>query len=186
MKTFIYWFRNACIILFIASQITFSQSNWIVEEETNIEGMVSGTIQMGHIFETTSGNIYEVTGLTLQLVLELSPKVLVLKNGASYKLVVEGFDEPVICSRLKTSTVNKKGRPSQGSEVIESRIDGEFEGWEGETIFKLDNGQIWQQSAYAYTYHYAYRPEVLIYKSGGVYKMKVEDVEETITVERLK
>jgi len=71
-------------------------------------------------------------------------------------------------------------------DVIESRIEGDFEGWEGETVFKLDNGQIWQQSSYAYTYHYAYRPEVLIYKTGGGYKMKMEGVDETIYVRRLK
>lgn len=71
-------------------------------------------------------------------------------------------------------------------DVIESYIDGDFEGWEGETIFKLDNGQIWQQASYAYTYHYAYHPKVMIYKSGGQYKMKVEDVEDTISVRRLK
>jgi len=67
-------------------------------------------------------------------------------------------------------------------DVIESCMEGDFEGWEGETIFKLDNGQIWQQSSYAYTYHYAYRPEVLIYKTSGGYKMKVEGVDETIYV----
>jgi hypothetical protein len=71
-------------------------------------------------------------------------------------------------------------------EVIESNIDGDFEGWDGETIFKLDNGQIWQQSSYSYTYHYSYHPKVTIYHSGGSYRMKVEDVEETIPVKRLK
>lgn len=71
-------------------------------------------------------------------------------------------------------------------DVIESRIEGEFEGWDGDTIFKLENGQIWQQSSYAYTYHYAYRPEVLIYKTNGRYKMKVEGIDETIYVERIK
>jgi hypothetical protein len=30
--------------------------------------------------------------------------------------------------------------------AIETMIAGEFNGWEGETIFKLDNGQIWQQA----------------------------------------
>jgi peptidoglycan hydrolase-like protein with peptidoglycan-binding domain len=70
--------------------------------------------------------------------------------------------------------------------VIETKIEGEFEGWDGETIFLLDNGQIWQQSSYDYTYHYAYRPDVLIYKSGGEYKMKVEEVDDTISVIRLK
>lgn len=82
-------------------------------------------------------------------------------------------------SRTRAAT---SGDPS----VIESRIDGEFEGWEGDTIFKLENGQIWQQSSYAYTYHYAYRPRVVIYKSGNVYKMKIDDVSNTISVRRLK
>jgi hypothetical protein len=71
-------------------------------------------------------------------------------------------------------------------EVIESHIDGDFEGWEGETIFKLDNGQIWQQASYAYTYHYAYHPKVLIYRSGGGYKMKVDGVDDALPVKRLK
>jgi len=35
------------------------------------------------------------------------------------------------------------------SPAIESRVDGEFEGWDGETIFPLTNGQIWQQVQYA-------------------------------------
>lgn len=80
----------------------------------------------------------------------------------------------------------KPDSPVVLSEVIESHIDGTFTGWSGETIFKLVNGQIWQQSSYAYTYHYAYRPAVLIYGSGGTYKMKVEGVNGTINVKRLK
>ena len=78
-----------------------SGGGWEVYEETNLEGSISGTIQQGHIFKTTSGSIYEVTGLTLQLVLELQPGVMVLRNGDTYKLVVEGFDEPLICKKLK-------------------------------------------------------------------------------------
>lgn len=70
--------------------------------------------------------------------------------------------------------------------VIESRIDGEFEGWDGDTVFKLENGQIWQQVSYDYEYEYAYRPKVLVYKSGSVYKMKVEGMHDEITVKRLK
>lgn len=70
--------------------------------------------------------------------------------------------------------------------VVESQIDGEFQGWEGETIFKLMNGQIWQQSQYSYTYHYAYMPSVIIYSSGGGYKMKVDGVNDTIYVKQLR
>jgi hypothetical protein len=84
----------------------------------------------------------------------------------------------------------RKQSPQQTStgtpDVIESQIEGEFKGWTGETIFKLTNGQIWQQAEYDYTYEYAFMPEVTIYKTQGGYKMKVEDVEETIYVKRLK
>jgi hypothetical protein len=70
--------------------------------------------------------------------------------------------------------------------AIESNLDGTFNGWDGETIFKLTNGQIWQQSSYAYTYHYAYRPQVIIYPSNGGCKMKVDGVSGTIFVQLLK
>ena len=74
---------------------------WEIFEETNLEGNISGTVQQGRIFKTTSGSIYEVTGLTLQLVLELQPAVTILRNGETYKLIVEGFDESLICRKLK-------------------------------------------------------------------------------------
>ncbi len=72
------------------------------------------------------------------------------------------------------------------SNAIESKISGEFSGWEGETIFNLMNGQIWQQSSYAYKYKYAFMPEVLIFLSNGRCKMKVDGINEFIFVQRLK
>ena len=82
--------------------------------------------------------------------------------------------------------VAKLAPAGDGPALIETRISGTFEGWKGKTIFKMDNGQIWQQVTYAYTYHYAYRPKVYIIKTRGAYKMKVEGVSETIFVKRLK
>lgn len=67
--------------------------------------------------------------------------------------------------------------------VIESRIYEEFEGWTGETVFKLDNGQYWKQASYAYTYHYAYRPRVQIVRESSVYRLHVDGVAGAITVE---
>ncbi len=31
-------------------------------------------------------------------------------------------------------------------EIIRARITGKFHGWDGNTVFNLDNGQIWQQA----------------------------------------
>jgi len=73
-----------------------------------------------------------------------------------------------------------------GPDLIEGRIDGEFTGWDGETIFKLDNGQIWQQVTFGFTYTCKFRPKVWIIKAHGAYKMKVDGVSGTIFVRRLR
>jgi hypothetical protein len=70
--------------------------------------------------------------------------------------------------------------------AVESRISGEFSGWTGQTMFTLDNGQIWQQAAYAYTYSYSYRPEVAIYQTTAGCRMTVQGVDSKILVTRIK
>lgn len=71
-------------------------------------------------------------------------------------------------------------------EVIESRIDGDFEGFDDNKVFVLMNGQIWRQAEYKYHYYYHYMPEVLIFRDGGAFYMKVENVDEIVRVERLR
>jgi hypothetical protein len=75
---------------------------------------------------------------------------------------------------------------SSCSPAIESSIDGDFEGWSGSTIFKLENGQIWQQAEYDYDYEYDFDPDVTIYQTASGCRMKVEGDDETILVKRLK
>lgn len=75
---------------------------------------------------------------------------------------------------------------SSCSPAIESSISGDFNGWEGETIFKLQNGQIWQQAEYDYEYDYDYSPDVTIYETTAGCRMKVEGEDETILVKRIK
>jgi hypothetical protein len=66
--------------------------------------------------------------------------------------------------------------------VSQSRISGEFEGWDGDSVYKLDNGQKWQQVTYQYKYVYKYRPRVKIWQDGGRYYMEVEGDTEMIEV----
>lgn len=169
---------------------TEASGRWEIVEETQLKGSISGTIKRGTILKTVSGGIYEITGITLQLVLELQPDVIVLRNGDVYKLIVKGFDEPVLCSKLNNTPPSSppakaKGGRAAGSTTVESRVDGEFNGWTGETIVKLRNGQIWQQSRHYYFYRYAYAPNVIVYPSDGVMKMKVEGVDEAVSVRLL-
>lgn len=107
----------------------------------------------------------------------------------------QAFDAWLNRYTLRILTVKSESDPTPSSKflghsscspAIESTISGEIEGWDGETIFKLDNGQIWQQAVYDYTYFYAFRPDVTIYQTSAGCRMKVEDETETVLVKRIK
>jgi hypothetical protein len=95
------------------------------------------------------------------------------------KLIVAG-------KTLNIQLISSGSQTENTSTSMESQIDGEFEGFEGETIIKLTNGQIWQQSEYHYHYHYAYMPKVIIFKSNSGYKIQVDGIEKSVGVIRLK
>ena len=76
----------------------------------------------------------------------------------------------------------------QAITVIRTCINGDFEGWEGDTIVVLCNGQVWQQSDYNYHFAYGFTPDVLIYRTPyGGYRMVVDrDYENSVAVMRLR
>src|SRR5258706_12122863 len=93
-------------------------------------------------------------------------------------------------SRLFQQPASRPASPSLRScnPAIETHIDGDFNGWEGETLYKMDDGSIWQQSTYHYHYHYTYHPSVTIYPTrAGTCHIKVEgDDDDGADVERIK
>ena len=96
------------------------------------------------------------------------------------------FDENGTQIAQFSATSATTGPSSPASSCVESSIDGEFNGWEGETVVQLMNGQIWQQTDFYYWFYYAYMPKVLIYRSGAGWKMHVNGVDHDVEVKRLK
>lgn len=70
--------------------------------------------------------------------------------------------------------------------AVASHIAGPFEGWAGRTVFRLRNGQVWQQASPGYLYRYAYMPRVLILFIGDGYRMRVQGLTQSIRVRRLR
>jgi hypothetical protein len=86
------------------------------------------------------------------------------------------------------SLIPLTGSTAVGSaaKVIESRIDGDFNGFEHGNIYKLTNGQIWEQTEFRISVRVRVNPAVTIIASGGGYKMLVEGINESVEVKRLK
>ena len=71
---------------------------------------------------------------------------------------------------------------------VESMILGYFKGWSGETVFRLDNGQIWQQRlAGKYKYRGPANRAVRISKNWlGFYRLTLIDSNKSIGVTPLR
>lgn len=98
------------------------------------------------------------------------PNIKIYSLNGSHYLTVEGQTEFVEVNQI--------------SEVVEATIINDFNGWSGDTIFELDNGQVWQQNEYDYQYNYSYRPKAIIYDYGYGHKILVEG--EKVGVKRIK
>lgn len=120
-----------------------------------------------------------------------------LRNEVTPVALVEpglgGFKAMLVSQPQSSGAADSGQRGGQGTGsseptalVIESKVEGQFEGFDGDTIIKLENGQVWQQVDYQYAYSYKYRPEVFIWSQGGRWKMRVEDVDKTVSVTRLR
>ena len=133
----------------------------------------------GEIFKLDDGSMWEVK-YEYEYLYEYYPSVVICPSKG--KLIIG--DKSLHVEVISSSTQKENGAPTSATS-IESQIDGDFEGFEGETIIKLMNGQIWQQSEYWYHYHYSFMPKVLIYKHGGIYKIKVDGIDKSIGVTRL-
>ncbi len=74
-----------------------------------------------------------------------------------------------------------------GPEEIRSRIEGSFEGWSGNTVFRLENGQVWRQSGPGTFHHRAENPAVVIRRAMlGSYLLRVEGKNTTVRVRRVE
>ncbi|KRR09987.1 hypothetical protein CQ12_06140 [Bradyrhizobium jicamae] len=111
-------------------------------------------------------------------VTSMSPEKREVMRGALIRTFRQGY--------RAAQSADRPGGAGTGTSVVETQVDGEFNGWEGETIIKLMNDQIWQQTEYHYEYRYAYMPKVLIYPSGGGHKMRVDGTSKPIGVQRLR
>ena len=68
---------------------------------------------------------------------------------------------------------------------IETRILGSFKGWTGKTVFKLENGQVWQQAEPGVFNTAMQDPTVVIKKLGWGYLLTIPGESDTVFVRRI-
>ena len=81
----------------------------------------------------------------------------------------------------------QRKREQEGVQKITSRHDGMFTGWEGDTLFPLENGQVWKQIESGRYSYKADRPMIEV-KRGIMqsYYLKVRGENRTVRVTRIR
>lgn len=96
-------------------------------------------------------------------------------------------EEPGVVQRAME--IFRRKQEADNQERFTSVIPGKFRGWDGRTVFSLENGQIWQQASNdTYFPRTAENVEVVIYKShSGYFRLRVLDDDGAwVTVKRIR
>lgn len=161
------------ILLILVAEVSWSQDCY----NSTIQSPAPFMGNHGEIAKLADGSIWEIQ-YQYEYMYEYYPTVMACPSKGILILDKKKLRAKQIASSASSSAA--------GGSVIESYIDNEFTGLEMGKIFKLSNGQIWEQTeAWIWIWIWI-RPKVMIYNQGGLYKMKVENIDHPVYVRRLK
>ena len=165
-RTFLAILIIACLAVLCTPQKVQAEARF----ESVIVSKFNG-LNYGNIYELQNGQIWKQTEYYIWVWISVGPKVIIYQDGSVYKMKVENIDHAVTVECI---------------EAIKSVIVSEFNGLNYGNIYELQNGQIWKQTeSYIWVWVWV-RPTVLIYQDDKVYKMKVENIDHAVVVNRIK
>ena len=91
-----------------------------------------------------------------------------------------------VAELARNAALNPEPAPSANPGVIETRMSGDFTGWDGGTLFQFANGQLWRQSSFGTLYQFAREPQVTLVATPSGWRLQVEGVPQSIYVRRVR
>ena len=173
---------TSALLAFVLFANAQSTDNLKMVDSTNTFKGLSKPLERGMIIKTSNFHYYEITDkITQKAGYPLQPEIVVYQDGKKFKMKVQGMEKLVSVNKIQ--------------EVIESNIEGymdgttlrDFNGYDGNTTFKLKNQQEWKQAETTSTiFSNLFRPAVTIYLTSEGYKMIIEGLKEDPILVRKK
>ena len=139
---------------------------------------------------TEAQNCYESAVVSPTPFLGNNDEIFKLTDGSvwqvkyEYEYLYAYYPSVTICPTRGTLLVDDKSLnvvALTGS--FESYIMSKFDGLKSGNLYRLANGQVWEQiDAWLWVW---VNPGVLIWNDGGVYRMKVENIDHAVAVRRV-
>jgi len=142
--------------------------------------------------EQMTGKEFTAAGLD-----KLSPDELAALNDWIRRHSLATLDAPTAAAATAASTGGEPAGDQRGFRAekeegdrtpIQSNIVGKFSGWDGQTVFKLANGMIWEQADKDKFYIREVENPAIVIEPGmfGTWRLRVEGYNSECRVERLQ
>ena len=140
------------------------------EIRSQLEGAFSG-YHGGAVFRLTNGQVWQQRRYKYEYKYKYRPKVRVYEDQGRRMMEFDCMDEPIEVVRANV--------------VEEGAIVSDFNGFDGSSRFQFENGRVWEQAEYKYSYHYAYRPQAIIVDGLDGLVLQVEGMNELVRVRQV-
>lgn len=141
--------------------------------------------QFASLEEQMTGEEFRAAGLE-----KLSPDELATLNDWIRARSLATLDAPryTTTGSLSSGSAEKPDIEKMPREPIVTRIVGPFSGWDGQTVFKLENGMIWAQADKNKFYTQEMQSPTVTIEPAlfGAWKLTVEGSNEDCRVERIQ
>lgn len=133
--------------------------------------------------ERMTGNEFTRAGLH-----KLSPEELAALNKWIRERSIAEYEGPANDGRLPSQPGEAPPVDRMAREEFQSRIVGEFSGWSGNTIFRLENGMVWRQDENDRFRLQPIDSPMVTIKPGlfGAWRLSVEGHNRAVRVERVE
>lgn len=140
--------------------------------------------------EQMTGQDFKAAGLD-----KLTPQELEALNGWIRRRSLATLDAPTTGAAAATAdsqVVDRRGLKGEKEEEdrtpISSRIIGRFSGWDGQTVFRLENGMIWAQADKDKFYIKEVENPLAVIEPGmfGTWRLSIEGFNSECRVERIQ
>jgi len=139
--------------------------------------------------EQMTGKEFSAAGLD-----KLSQQELELLNDWLRSHSVATLDTPTASSGAVDSGEDQQESKSDDEDedeerkTVTSKLVGTFDGWDGQTVFELENGMIWTQASKAKFYTKEIKNPIAIIEPGmfGTWKLHIEGIDKECRVKRIQ
>ncbi len=142
------------------------------EINSQISGAFTG-FNGGAVFNLTNGQVWQQRRYKYMYKYAYRPYVRIYKSAGKWVLEVQISG----CPPIEVIRVSK---------LQSGPIVSDFKGFFQDAKFEFQNGTIWEQSEYKYSYHYAYRPEATVIDGINGTELSVDGMSETVQVRRVR